>query len=71
MRQQPSQNYVYIEEWIIILTNTYSEYPSTGLAKVINYYLKRLLQHDDFPLSSYYRCDYLTMMKYWQWVAKH
>jgi len=69
MRQQPSSSYVLLEEWIIILTNAYSDHPSNGLAKVISYYLKRLIQHDDFPLSSYHRCDYLTMQKYWQWVA--
>ena len=71
MKQQPSKNYTLLEEWIFILTKTYAEHPSSGLAKVISYYLNRLIHHDDFSLSSYHQCDYLAMQKYWQWVARY
>jgi len=69
MIQALSKNFIRLEEWIIILANTYSEHPSSSLAKIIHYYLNRLIKHDDFPLCSYYRCDYLTMQKYWQWLS--
>ena len=55
-----------IEAWLKILTETYAQNPSSGLAKVISYYLSRLIKHDDFNAFASQPCQYFSMLKYWQ-----
>ncbi|MGV2873578.1 hypothetical protein [Colwellia sp. E150_009] len=66
-----SSEFLQLENWLIILITTYKENPSSGLAKIINYYLGRLLHHDDMNFCGEKRCDYLVMKKFWRWQAKH
>lgn len=62
-----SAEFTQLENWLDILVKTYKEHPSCGLAKTINYYLNRLIYHDDISLSGNKHCDYLSMQKYWRW----
>lgn len=55
-----------IEDWLSLLTNTYAKHPSNGLAKVIIYYLKRIIKHDDFTAFASQPCHYFTMLNFWQ-----
>ena len=62
-----TSEFVQLETWLDILITTYKDHPNLGLAKTINYYLTRLLHHDDLELNGDKRCDYLSMQKYWHW----
>ena len=62
-----SSEFVQLETWLDILIITYKKHPSCGLAKTINYYLSRLLHHDELNFNASKRCDYLSMQKYWRW----
>jgi len=53
------------ENWLYLLIETYSEFPDNNLAKVIHYYLERILLHDEFDLSQPKSCHYISMKKYW------
>jgi len=55
-----------IEDWLNILTQTYATHPSDGLAKVITYYLSRIIKHDDFIAFASQPCHYFTMLKFWR-----
>jgi hypothetical protein len=55
-----------IEDWLSVLTKTYAQHPSNELAKVISYYLTRLIKHDDFTAFASQPCHYFTMLKFWQ-----
>jgi hypothetical protein len=55
-----------IEDWLNVLTNTYAKHPSNGLAKVITYYLKRIIKHDDFTAFASQPCHYFTMLNFWR-----
>ncbi|MCJ8321687.1 MAG: hypothetical protein MJK12_18780 [Colwellia sp.] len=59
-----------IKQWIQILTSTYAEYPTNALAKTISYYVERLMHHEDIELDTIKPCEYISMLKYWQWLAK-
>lgn len=67
MRLKSSSEFVQLETWLHILITTYKDHPSCGLAKTINYYLSRLLHHDDIDFNYDKRCGYLSMQKYWRW----
>jgi hypothetical protein len=62
-----SSEFIQLETWLNILIKTYRQNPSCGLAKTINYYLSRLLHHDELSFNGGKRCDYLSMQKYWRW----
>lgn len=66
-----SSEFLQLENWLAILITTYKDHPSRGLAKIINYYLERLVSHDDLNYSGKKRCDYLVMKKFWRWQATH
>jgi hypothetical protein len=66
-----SSELITIQRWLSLLTRTYAEHPSSGLAKVITYYLTRLIKHDDFPSFSSECCHYVAMFKYWQWQSSY
>lgn len=66
-----SDEFSQLENWLAILISTYKENPSCGLAKTINYYLARLLHHDDIHFCGEKRCDYLQMQKYWRWQSTY
>jgi len=66
---KPSPELLQLDKWLNILIMTYKDHPSYGLAKTINYYLNRLLHHDDISFCGEKRCDYLLMQKYWHWQA--
>ena len=68
---KPSTDLLQLEAWLNILIVTYKYHPSCGLAQTINYYLSRLLHHDDIDFCGQKRCDYLLMQKYWHWQANH
>lgn len=55
-----------IEDWLIVLTSTYAKHPNDALAKVIAYYLTRVIKHDDFSAFASQPCQYFTMLKFWQ-----
>jgi len=67
MRLKSSSEFVQLETWLHILITTHKDHPSCGLAKTINYYLSRLLHHDDIDFNCDRRCGYLSMQKYWRW----
>ena len=63
-----SSEFLQLESWLTILITTYKEHPTCGLAKTINYYLGRLLRHDDILFygerRGEKRCEYLAMQKF-------
>jgi hypothetical protein len=61
-----SSELTQIENWLSVLTNTYATHPNEALAKVITYYLTRLIKHDDFTAFASQPCQYFSMLKYWQ-----
>ncbi len=62
-----SSEFKQLESWLNILIVTYGDHPTCGLAKTINYYLNRLLHHNDIHFDGDKRCDYISMQKYWRW----
>ena len=68
-----SSEFLQLERWLTILIATYKDHPTCGLAKTINYYLERILHHDDIHFCNgergEKRCDYLIMQKFWRWQA--
>ncbi len=58
-----------LENWLTILINTYCQHPSKALAKVINYYIERILHQHDISTQPVLKCQYLSMKKYWGWQA--
>ena len=62
-----SREFERLEEWLQLLTQTYAASPDAALAKTINYYLQRVIHHDDFSLDSNKQCDYICMLRYWQY----
>jgi len=65
-----NSQYKQLENWLIILINTYTDNPTIGLAKVINYYIDRLLKQDEINHSPNLRCQYVSMKKYWAWKCQ-
>jgi hypothetical protein len=55
-----------IEDWLNLLTNTYAKHHNNGVAKVIIYYLTRIIKHDDFTAFASQPCHYFTMLKFWR-----
>lgn len=66
-----SAEFTRLEDWLKVLTSTYSDYPSSSLAKVILYYVSRLMRHEDIIQAPNKRCDYFCMHKYWLWQIKN
>lgn len=66
-----SSEFSQLETWLSILISTYKENPSCGLAKTINYYLGRILRHDDIHFCGDKRCEYVVMQKFWRWQARN
>lgn len=66
-----SSEFIQLESWLNILIITYRDHPNCGLAKTINYYLNRLLHHDDIGFDGNKRCDYLSMQKFWHWQVNN
>lgn len=74
MTQQPahnSSNTTQLENWLTILVNSYAQNPSSGLAKVITYYIDRILYQYDICKQPNKRCQYLSMKKFWQWQSSN
>ena len=78
MRIDNYSEFLQLESWLTILVITYKDHPTYGLAKTINYYLDRLLHHEDINVYDDQcgehhhdkRCGYLAMKKFWGWQAK-
>ncbi|WDE06338.1 hypothetical protein SG34_005295 [Thalassomonas viridans] len=68
---QMSAEFTRLEDWLKVLTSTYSEYPSCSLAKVILYYVGRLMKHEDIMQARDKRCDYFCMHKHWLWLIEN
>jgi len=67
---KPSQrNIRQIEDWLNILITTYRDSPSIGLAKVINYYIERIINEDELKQDSFRLCQYQNMKKFWSWKS--
>lgn len=66
-----SPEFSQLEAWLSILLSTYEAHPSGSLAKTINYYLERILHHDDIYFYSQKHCEYIVMQKFWRWQASH
>jgi hypothetical protein len=64
-----SNEFAYIESWLVMLLTTYNNNPSRGLAKTISFYLNKLLRHDDINFCGDKRCEYLAMQRFWQWYG--
>ena len=64
-----SNEFNYIENWLVMLINTYKSNPSRGLAKTIYFYLNKLLKHDDIFFCGEKRCEYPVMQRFWRWHA--
>ena len=62
-----SNEFAYMENWLIMLLTTYNNNPSSALAKTISFYLNKLLHHDDINFCGDKRCEYLAMQRFWQW----
>ena len=71
MNTIPSQEFYQLENWLQVLTKTYADYPSNALAKVILYYLSRIIHHDDALLMPEKQCDYISMQKFWHWQSRN
>lgn len=59
-----------IENWITILINTYRENPSNGLAKVIHYYLQRIINEEEVKFNHLKLHQYCSMGKFWAWRSR-
>jgi len=70
-----SSEFLQLENWLAILVTTYKDHPTCELARTINYYLGRLLHHDDILFygkkCGEKRCEYLIMQKFWRWQARN
>lgn len=64
-----SNEFLNLENWLLLLINTYNRNPSNALAKTISAYLTKLLNHDDIYDYRDRRCDYLRMQRFWRWQA--
>lgn len=64
-----SKEFAYLESWLVMLLSTYKNNPSNALARTINFYLAKLLQHDDIHFCGDKRCEYLSMKRFWHWHA--
>jgi hypothetical protein len=60
-----SNEIIQYENWLSLLIETYTEFPDSNLAKVIHYYLERILLHDEFDLGLPKSCHYISMKKFW------
>lgn len=70
MNTNVSNEFQQLEDWLSVLINTYKETPSIGLAKVIFYYLERILSHQDLHNTRDKSCHYFMMKKFWLWQCK-
>ncbi|PKI14165.1 hypothetical protein [Colwellia sp. 12G3] len=62
-----SNEFAYMENWLVMLLTTYNTNPSSALAHTINFYLDTLLHHDDISFYGNKRCEYLAMQRFWRW----
>ena len=69
MKIRTSNSYTRLEHWLVLLIANYRLQPSLSLLKAINYYIERLIQHEDSYLYSQHN-DYIRMQKYWRWLKK-
>jgi hypothetical protein len=60
---------IQIEQWLKILMNTYALHPTSGLAKVIDYYFMRLANIEDITLDRDHTCSYFSLSKFWKYQA--
>lgn len=58
-----------LEKWLQILINTYQDFPSDSLAKVICYYIERIINSDDAFLNNQQQQDYFVMRRFWLWQS--
>lgn len=65
-----SGEFSQLETWLTVLITTYKDHPSSGLAKTINYYLGRILRHEDIHFYGKKHCEYLVMQKFWRWKTR-
>lgn len=71
MSHYHDSKYLQMNNWLSILVNTYSENPSTGLAKVINYYVERLSQFEEVIYDKELSCQFVQMKRFWFWRSYH
>ncbi|REL25720.1 hypothetical protein DXX93_03560 [Thalassotalea euphylliae] len=56
-----------MEQWLQVLLLSYQTAPQTQIIKYINYYLTRIIAHEECQACRQKHCQYLRMQKYWQW----
>lgn len=56
-----------MEQWLQVLLLSYQTAPEVQIVKYINYYLCRILSHEECQATKQKHCQYLRMQKYWQW----
>lgn len=59
-----------LESWLKLLIQTYADHPSDGLAKVISYYIDRLLSREEITDNGQLYCQYISMKKFWLWQCQ-
>ncbi|NMP32224.1 hypothetical protein HII17_11655 [Thalassotalea sp. M1531] len=63
-----TENYLRtMENWLQVLLVAYQYAPEKQLSKYINYYLARIVNHEDCQASSSKLCQYHKMQKFWLW----
>lgn len=63
-------NTFYIENWLKTLINTYRVHPSNGLAKVIYFYIGRIINEDEIRFNRLKLDQYCSMKKFWAWRSR-
>ncbi|WP_206483828.1 hypothetical protein [Thalassotalea sp. G2M2-11] len=58
---------IVLENWLQVLLSTYGHHPSQALAKIIHYYIGRVLKESDRSEQPFNKYQYLRMKKYWYW----
>lgn len=71
IRTTTNKQFEQLESWLNILINTYTDHPSDGLAKVINYYIERLLRCEDILRNNQLCCEYMSMKRFWLWQCQN
>ena len=71
MHKYTEKELAQLEGWLSLLINTYLQQPNKALAKIISYYIKKIMQYDEYHFLQHPRCEYVAMSKYWHWLSRN
>lgn len=60
-----------MEQWLQVLLVSYQVAPDKQITQYINYYLSRILAHEDCIKCTNKSYQYQQMLKFWQWRLAH